>query len=191
MPLPSEQYEKFESLFREHYNSLAAYAFTILKNRADAEDVVQDVFVRIWQKNPSVIGNEGIKFYLFTATKNNCISLLRRQAALVPFTEQEGGLAELPSGDPPAGKPVDYAALIQQAFELLPPQCRTIFRMSRLARLTYAEIAAELNLSVKTVENQMGKAIRLMREYARKNKIPLPVLYFFLAQCLSRAAGIA
>lgn len=191
MPHQPSLYDKFELLFREHYGKLAEYAYSIVKNKEDAEDAVQEVFIKIWQNKPAVIENEGIKFYLLTATKNTCISLLRKQALLVPYAEQDKGLLQAMEAESQAPLPVDYSTLIAEAFSLLPPQCRAIFKLSRLAKLTYAQIAAELNLSVKTIENQMGKAIRIMREFARQKNIPLPVLCILVTKFLYNSAGIA
>jgi RNA polymerase sigma-70 factor (ECF subfamily) len=189
LPVQPELYKKFETLFRDNYSRLSDYAYSILKSKQDAEDAVQDVFIKIWQKKPELVENEGIKFYLFTATKNTCISFLRKQSS-IPFSGgHEKELHQVPVQEATAGKPVDYAALVKEALALLPPQCQAIYKMSRLAKLTYSQIAAELNLSVKTIENQMGKAIRLMREYARKHNIPLSVFLLLLFQYFSATRG--
>lgn len=189
LPVEPELYKKFEALFRDNYSRLSDYAFSILKNKQDAEDAVQDVFIKIWQKKPELLGNEGIKFYLYTATKNTCISFFRKQSSVSFTDELEKELHQLPAQETIIANPVDYAALVKEALALLPPQCQAIFKMSRLAKLTYSQIAAELNLSVKTIENQMGKAIRLMREYARKQNIPLSVFLLLLFQYFSAIRG--
>jgi RNA polymerase sigma-70 factor (family 1) len=177
-------YEVFEKLFRDNYNELANYAFSIIKSRDDAEDLVQDVFVRIWQKDPTIIQKDGIKFYLFTAIKNNCISWLRKQSGKTFVEPDKVHLsAAMPEDRAPSPEP-DYTALVNEALSRLPPQCLAIFKLSRFANLTYRQIADELNLSVKTVENQMGKALKLMREFARDHNIPLTVLLFVISQQL-------
>src|SRR4051812_15563905 len=81
MAANNQLYRVFEAVFKEHYNQLANYAFSILKNEQDAEDVVQEIFVKIWNNNPEVVATDHIKYYLITATRNGCISLLRRQAS--------------------------------------------------------------------------------------------------------------
>jgi RNA polymerase sigma-70 factor (family 1) len=177
-------YEKFEKLFREQYNQLANYAHTILRSRQDAEDVVQDVFIKLWQKDPTVVMNDGIKFYLLTATKNTCISFLRKQSGKTTIAPEEVALPAV-SEDPIKEQPADYQTLVKNALALLPPQCLAIFKLSRFTNLSYRQIADELGLSVKTVENQMGKALKIMREYAKQHKIPLS-LFLFLA---ATAAG--
>lgn len=173
-------YGTFEKLFREQYNQLANYAYSILRSREDAEDVVQDVFIKVWQKDPSVVTNDGIKFYLLTATKNTCISFLRKQAGKTTVAPDNMALPAI-SEEPVKEEPVDYQTLIKNALALLPPQCQTIFKLSRFTNLSYRQIADELGLSVKTVENQMGKALKIMREYARQHKIPLSLLLFLAA----------
>lgn len=188
MPAP-ELYSLFENLFREHYNELSNYAYSILKNREDAEDAVQDVFIKIWQKDPTIINNDGIKFYLLTATRNTCISFLRKQAGQYSTTPDH--LVYVPADEPSTSAPVDYNALVKNALALLPPQCLAVFKLSRFARLTYQQIADELGLSVKTVENQMGKALKIMREYARQNQISFTLLLLLISQCLYSFPAIA
>jgi RNA polymerase sigma-70 factor (family 1) len=166
-------YQEFEILFREQYQAMAAYAWNFLKNTQDAEDVVQDVFIRIWQNNPAIIRDPQVKFYLVTAVRNGCISFLRKLSGKTfvdaDNLEQADEVSE-------AGETADPAELVKQALDTLPPQCQAIFKMSRFGKLTYQQIASELGLSVKTVENQMGKALRLMRDYARKNHVSFGLL---------------
>lgn len=176
MSADAHTYLRFDQLFREHYNALANYAFSILRNKQDAEDAVQDVFIKMWQKNPSVIESQEAKFYLLTATKNTCISLLRKQANLITVDLPATELPETPA----IGETRDITAIVNQALALLPPQCLVIFKMSRFGHLTYQQIAHELGISVKTVENQMGKALRLMRDYAKQHNIPYAVLLLVL-----------
>jgi RNA polymerase sigma-70 factor (family 1) len=174
MTANQDLYPLFEKLFREHYNTLANYALSILKNRQDAEDAVQDVFVKLWQNSPQVVTTGQVKFYLFTATKNTCISLLRKQAGKT-FVEPE----DIPDTESnPSG--ADPVAAVKQALTLLPPQCLVIFKLSRFGNLTYQQIADELGISVKTVENQMGKALRIMREFAKKYNISFSLLVVLL-----------
>lgn len=188
MPTP-ELYSLFENLFREHYNELSNYAYSILKNREDAEDAVQDVFIRIWQKDPTIINKDGIKFYLLTATRNTCISFLRKQAG--PHNTTPDQLVNIAADESSAPSSVDYNALVKNALALLPPQCLAIFKLSRFARLTYQQIADELGLSVKTVENQMGKALKIMREYARQNQISFTLLLLLISQSMFALAAFA
>lgn len=189
MPFNQDTYSKFEILFREHYNALANYAFSVLKNRQDAEDVVQDIFIRIWQNSPHVIEDPKVKFYLFTAAKNGCISFLRKQAGKSFVQPDDAGLHSMDDTAPeqPPRPIQDIASLVNQALTLLPPQCQVIFKLSRFGQLTYQQIAEELGLSVKTVENQVGKALRIMRDYAKKNNISFSLLIMMMGVLSSRA----
>lgn len=178
MPNDHPAYETFEALFRAHYNPLANYAYSILKNRQDAEDVVQDVFIKLWRNQPEVMKTSQAKFYLLTATKNGCISLLRKQAGKFTTEAKDAELAAVPN--PTQEDKDDIKLIVTKALALLPPQCLVIFKLSRFGGLTYQQIASELGLSVKTVENQMGKALRILRDYARQHNIPY-ILLLYLA----------
>ena len=170
MPANSGEYSKFVELFRLHYNALANYAYSILKNKQDAEDVVQEMFIKLWQKKPEVIDTPQVKFYLLTATKNGCISFLRKQAGKI-IVDAETISLQTTTGETSDMPIEDIKEFVNKALALLPPQCLAIFKLSRFGQLTYQQIADELGLSVKTVENQMGKALRIMRNYARQNNI--------------------
>lgn len=186
MPQQKELYGHFEQVFHSYYNELANYAFSILKSREDAEDVVQEVFIRVWQTNPSVITTADVKFYLVTATRNGCISLLRKTANKT-FVDP-GNIGDPPdTAAPSAAVTRDIETLVAEALALLPPQCAAVFKLSRLGGLTYQQVADELGLSVKTVENQVGKALKIMRDYARRNHLSFSLLLALVA--LAAAAG--
>jgi RNA polymerase sigma-70 factor (family 1) len=191
MPANPELYTTFEALFKEHYNTLANYAFSILKSRENAEDVVQDVFVKLWQNQPDVISTPQVKFYLLTATKNNCISLLRKESGKTFVQPENVHLAASPEPLPVQKEQEDITTIINTALSNLPPQCLVIFRLSRFGKLTYQQIADELGLSVKTVENQMGKALRIMREYAKQHNISFALILLFLWPGTPSITGMA
>jgi RNA polymerase sigma-70 factor (family 1) len=180
MPADKNLYSKFEALFREHYNALANYAYSILKSEQDAEDVVQEVFIKIWQNNPDIVKSEQVKFYLITSIKNGCISFLRKQAGK-KFVQPEDVQLHRAPDEEIIHQPEDLMEMANKALALLPPQCGVIFKMSRFGKLTYQQIADELGLSVKTVENQMGKALRMMRDFARQNKVTVSLLLFCIS----------
>ena len=168
-------YQQFEKIFKQQYNLLANYAWSVLRNKEDAEDVVQEVFTKIWQNNPTIFDTDHVRFYLQTAIKNACISLLRKQAGKSFMQPEEVRLyQQLEEYKHTEQK--DIFLMVQEALALLPPQCQAIFKLSRFGNLTYQQIAEELELSVKTVENQMGKALRIMRDYSRKNEISFILL---------------
>lgn len=186
-----ELYATFEALFKEHYNTLANYAYSILKNKENAEDVVQEVFIKLWQNTPDVIATPQVKFYLFTAIKNNCISVLRKEAKKLFVQPEDVHLAAQPDVVESGQPQTDITAVVNKALLALPPQCLVIFKLSRFGKLTYQQIADELGLSVKTVENQMGKALRIMRDQAKQHNVSFAVMLFVLFTKANAFTGIA
>jgi RNA polymerase sigma-70 factor (ECF subfamily) len=141
-----------------------------------SEDIVQEIFIRIWQDRRDLIMTDTIRWYLFTAVRNNSISHLRKEknSILVEWKEQEAW--EEPVLPKEAGSYLDYEGLLQIAIDRLPPKCREIFVLSRLSNMTYKQIAASLNISIKTVENQLGKALKIMRLFLKEKGIYLVYL---------------
>lgn len=180
-------YQVFEKLFKDHYQALANYAFSILRSKEDAEDVVQDVFIKLWRNSPDVIHTPQVKFYLLTAVKNGCISFLRKEAGR--RIVQPDSL-QLAASEESKDHTIDPAKLVGEAISLLPSQCAVIFKMSRFGKLTYAQIAQELGISVKTVENQVGKALRIMREYAKKNNISFACFFVLVLSFASSGCWV-
>ncbi|SMD43889.1 RNA polymerase sigma-70 factor, ECF subfamily [Aquiflexum balticum DSM 16537] len=163
----------FEMLFKTHYNPLCRFALSFLKDPDDAEETVQAVFIGIWEKKATIQVDTSIKSYLYRSVRNACLNEIKHQKVrqLHAGTVQAEG--------EPRSQPSDHLAIrkeleskIQEALETLPEQCKLIFKMSRFEELKYQEIAAQLQLSVKTVENQMGKALKLMR-IQLKDYLPL------------------
>lgn len=158
--------QEFKKLFEQYYNPLCNFANAILYDSNKAEDAVQDVFVKMWQKKATVGGLENVKSYLFTATKNKCIEYLRKLKLDRKLSEENESRLEMSSSiniDDEADKYVLKEKLFN-SIRQLPPKCRDVFTMSKINGLTYSEIADELGISPKTVENQMGRALRLLRE---------------------------
>ncbi len=158
--------QEFKKLFEQYYNPLCNFANTILYDSIKAEDAVQDVFVKMWQKKESLRDMENLKSYLFTATKNKCIEYLRKLKLDRKLSEENESRLEMSSSiniDDEADKYVLKEKLFN-SIRQLPPKCQSVFTMSKINGLTYSEIADELDISPKTVENQIGRAMRLLRE---------------------------
>lgn len=170
-------------MFRQHYQRLCSYANTFLKDEESSEDVVQEIFIKVWEKNKMSIDANKIKFYLFTAVRNNCLTLLKKNNKnRIHELKEDDATYEIKIQLDPEEKDTDTKALISQAMEQLPPKCREVFMLSRLSGQTYKQIAETLGISVKTVENQMGKAIRLLRQFAKENGIYMIMLYFIYSE---------
>ena len=166
----------FEMLFRTYYQPLCNYAFTFVQDRDEAEEIVQSTFLSIWEKRENLSIHTGVKPYLYAMVRNACLNVLKHEKIRQRHMEMEMAVAE--RSVEAVARTVMASELetrIYQAMDHLPEQCRLIFKLSRFEELKYAEIAEQLNISIKTVENQMGKALRIMREQL-KDYLPLFVI---------------
>ena len=139
-----------------------------MQDAQGAEDVVQDTFIKIWETKQDLIASPDIRYYLVTAVRNNCISALRKlKSSSVRFTET----APEPEPEPfftPTQQREDAAeqsGKLAAALNLLPPKCKEVFLLVKMHSLSYRQVAESLDISIKTVENQMGKALRVLREH--------------------------
>ena len=154
----------FDAAFREHYAALVRTAEGMLRRRDVAEEIVQDVLLALWQRRATLLVEDSLRAYLFRATRNRALNHLRH-AAIERKAEPE--LAAIESPDAPAPSALVHEEIdnaLREAVSTLPPRCREVFELSRVHGLRYAEIATTLGISVKTVEAQMGKALRTLRE---------------------------
>ncbi|WP_052732639.1 RNA polymerase sigma-70 factor [Hymenobacter terrenus] len=157
----------FDALFR-HYSSLVyRFAFSYLKSRVEAEEIVQDCFLKIWEKRQQLRDDTPLKGYLFTTAHHAILNQLRRGQHQLRFQSHVAGL--VPSTATNGAEYSEMEALYQAALEKLPPKRRQIFILSRQQGLSYPEIAKQLNLSVKTVETQIMQALKFLRTYFRAN----------------------
>lgn len=179
MSTNSPLYSQFQQEFSLYYEPLCQYAFTIVKETHACEDIVQDIFMHVWEKRQNLVGNEGIRFYLYTAVRNNCLTWIQRnkRSVVTTLTGQESQQVA-PEQYSPEKAETDFQSLMQSALDKLPPKCREVFVLSRMGKLTYQEIADTQHISVKTVENQMGKALKILRNFIREKQVYLPVILF-------------
>lgn len=151
----------FEQVFNGYYQQLASFSYTYVQSHEVAEDIVQEMFSNIWTKVDKIDIRTNIKSYLYGATRNACLNYLKHQKIERKYEAQEM--------QKPTYNDVDFLELdelekeIEVALNKMPERCREIFVMSRYEEKRYKEIAEELDLSIKTVENQMGKALKVMR----------------------------
>jgi RNA polymerase sigma-70 factor (ECF subfamily) len=158
----------FDAIFRAYYARLVHLAQTMLRERAPAEELAQDVMLELWRRRDSLTVDTSLHGYLFRATRNRTLNYLRHEKVV-----QRGSVyAAQETTAPAAGErglvEAEIDVDLQKAMNDLPPRCREIFELSRVHGLKYAEIAATLDISIKTVEAQMGKALRIMREKLAK-----------------------
>ncbi|WP_143307027.1 RNA polymerase sigma-70 factor [Chitinophaga vietnamensis] len=164
--LEKENTLTFEEVFKTHFKGLHAYACTILKDEIMAEEMVQNVFCKLWEKSGDIKIKESVSGYLYRSVYHESINYLRHQK--VKATHQAHTKYQM-SNEHATGNTSGKVMLreLEERLELalreLPEKCRTVFQMSRFEELKYQEIANRLGISVKTVENQMGKALRILR----------------------------
>jgi len=155
-----------EQLFADWFGKLYAYAFSMLREEAMAEEVVQNVFCRVWEKRDQLQVHTSLKAYLFRSVHHECMDGLRhRKTAKAHRSWLQRSAERVTAGDA-AGKVEleDLEKRLREALDGLPEQCRIVFGLSRFGELKYREIADQLGLSVKTVEAQMAKALKRLRE---------------------------
>jgi len=154
----------FDTIFRTWYGPLVGTAERMLRDRAVAEELVQDVMLELWRRRETLDAEGSAQAYLFQATRNRVLNHLRH---LKIEQRSEPEIRNESSSTPHADAAVaqeELSVAVQQAVQSLPDRCREVFELSRVHGLKYAEIARQLGISVKTVEAQMGKALRTLRE---------------------------
>ncbi|MFT3747029.1 MAG: RNA polymerase sigma-70 factor [Agriterribacter sp.] len=152
-------------IYNSFYRSLCYYAQSILHNKQEAEDIVVDVFVKLLHKRNDFYDIKDIKSFLYTATRNACIDFLRKQKRH-GHSHNEIAYLTKPAvfSDDIDIVNAEVLATLYQEIENLPTQCGAVFKLLFFQRLTTEEAAAQLNISSKTVLNQKGKAIQLLRK---------------------------
>ncbi len=154
----------FQSLFHRHYGSLCAFAFRCVGSAEVAEDVVQDVFMYLWRQRDILAIDGSVRGYLFSATRNAATSQMRHSRVVQRTTPDVIALFDRAPITPDRILAVSEAtASLQRAIARLPERCRLIFTLQREQSMSYAEIASTLGISVKTVDVQMGRALKALR----------------------------
>lgn len=166
-----------EMLFRTYYQPLCQYAYSFLRDKDEAEEVVQAAFINIWDKREEITIQSSVKSYLYRMVRNSCLNVIKHQKVVREHEAHESSMGEpVYEGATQGVMASELEHKISSAMKELPEQCRLVFQLSRFEELKYAEIADQLNISVKTVENHMGKALRIMREQL-KDYLPLLLLF--------------
>jgi RNA polymerase sigma-70 factor, ECF subfamily len=166
----------FEMLFKTYYQPLCNYAYTFVQDKDEAEEIVQTTFLAVWEKKEVLEIRTTIKPYLYAMVRNACLNVIKHEKIKQQHAEVELALGERSVES--VARTVMASELekrIHQAMETLPEQCRLVFKLSRFEELKYAEIADQLSISIKTVENHMGKALKIMREQLR-DYLPLLIV---------------
>ncbi len=166
-------------LFRDYYPYLYRSAYRVIPDSKIAEDLVQDVFYELWRKRDHLKINISINAYLKRAVVNKALNYIRDQK-IKP--EGEEGLVKINDTQLNPLQVVELSELeqrIHQAIKALPERCRLVFSLSRFEEMTYQEIADQLGVSIKTVEHQISKALKLLRQVIDKSATNLLILGVF------------
>lgn len=166
----------FEMFFKTYYQPLCNYAYTFIHDKDEAEEIVQSAFLSVWEKRHSLDIKTSLKSYLYTMVRNTSLNVIKHEKIKQKYVGE--ALAVEERSYESVTQSVLSAELeerIYQAMDVLPEQCRLVFKLSRFEELKYAEIAEQLDISVKTVENHMGKALKIMREQL-KDYLPVLIL---------------
>lgn len=166
----------YETLFHTYYAYLCAFATKVLLNPEAAEEIVQDFFVKLWESRAEITIDTSVKNYLFRSVKNRCLNHIKHEKIKTRHAEKVLSSASQ-SQTSHQFYEVFLADEIEKSIAALPAKRREIFRLSRQEGLKYREIAERMNLSVKTVEAQMGLAIKHLREKLKKYNT---FLFYFL-----------
>lgn len=166
----SDPESAFKALFDAYFSYLCAVVYRMIPDKSLAEDLTQDVFYDMWRKKDSLIINTSYKAYLRRASVNRTLNYIRdnkikfeEESEAQSFKSLEVDILQKLNVD-------DLQNRINEAIGTLPDRCRIIFSLSRFEELSYKEIAENLGISVKTVENQMSKALRILRNHISKRK---------------------
>lgn len=170
---------EYEKLFNECYAPAVRYCCTMVLDADDAEDIVQQAFVSLWQKiNDNNVIRISARAYLYKVVYNASLDFLKHKKVRKKYEEErlinDHGITH-------ANRITEneLQKRIQESIAQLPDQCGRIFRMNRFENLKYREIAAELNIAEKTVENQMGKALKMLKK-SLKQYLPLLLTIIYL-----------
>jgi RNA polymerase sigma-70 factor (ECF subfamily) len=163
----------FDYFFNYYYSGLCIYARKYLNNRHEEEEVVQHIFLKFWQDRDVLEVNDSVASYLFQSVRNRCLDILKHKKVENKYFEKFSQTErEVFNNTWQTYIESELYSLLMDAINCLPPECRKVFIYSRFENFKNKEIAEKLNISVKTVENQISKALKVLRKQL-KDYLPL------------------
>jgi RNA polymerase sigma-70 factor, ECF subfamily len=151
-------------IFEAYYGYICKAVYKIIPKASIVEDLAQEVFFELWRKREQLHISTSLKAYLRRAAVNRALNHIRDQRIQLVEAERAPPMPSREAGAAEKLEAAELQAVIDQAIDALPGRCRIIFVLSRFEDMTYSEIAEQLGISIKTVENQMSKALRQLRE---------------------------
>jgi len=170
----------FKELFHSFFAPLCFYAFRYIPNKETCEDIVQDTFFKIWKNRKNIDITSSGRNFLITSVRNSCIDYIRKKELEESYRHHQK-LYNITEGDfsNELYSVVELKELIDKAMEKLPVTIREVFELNRFEGLTYSEIALKYNISVKSVEAYMSKALKILRLQLKDYLTPSLVYLFF------------
>ena len=177
---PTITLTEFENLFKSHYAELCGFANKYLEDLEAAEEIVQAFFVKFWENRETVNAKTSQRSYIFTSVKNACLNQIKH----IKIREEYKVVNQREMEDSQYAVDDEFEAIeldqkIRKSIESLPEGRRRVFIMSRFDGLKYKEIAEKLKISVKTVENQMGSAIKYLKSELSDYLVTLVLIFNF------------
>jgi RNA polymerase sigma-70 factor, ECF subfamily len=175
----------FELLFRENYTVLCRYCIQFVRVPEIAEEIVQDQFITLWEKREQIEIHTSVKAYLYKSVKNKSIDYLKSKYARLKSGET-AEMYNIADNNSPQSiiEGNEATRIIEMAIKQLPEKCYAVFSLSRFGGMSNKEIADELNISVKTVENQVTIALRKIKDFLRKHGISIIIFIGYLVNKL-------
>ena len=161
--------QAFKQLYKSLFFRLYQFAYSFVHSRENAEEVVNDVFLGLWQKRAGLDGIDNINVYLYVAIKNASLNCLRKKKLPTPLSIDDLSVHHLQLASNPESVLInrELQTRIRQAIESLPPRCRLIFKLIKEDGLSYKEVAAILEISAKTVDAQLFIALKKLSHQLR------------------------
>ncbi|MDP4185130.1 MAG: RNA polymerase sigma-70 factor [Bacteroidota bacterium] len=159
--IKESDYKSYNHFFERYYCRLCAFVFKITGDSSGSEDIVQDIFIKIWTKRSCLVITESIKGYLFKTAKNSALNYLRAES------NHKNALKEIVGEeivvDDNFLENEEFRLTLDNCIDHLPDRCKEVFLMSRFNDLKQKEIATKMNISVKTIKNQIWHALKFLR----------------------------
>ena len=172
--------QAFQVLFKKYYSAMCHFARQFLNDSEMADETVQDMFVKIWEKRESLNIETSVKHYFFRSVRNHCLNQIQHEKIKKQYAKVVLESASHEISPEQYFIEVDLVKRIEASIEALPPKRKEIFRLSREQGMKYRDIAETLNISVKTVEAQMGLALKHLRDELKDFSSHLITLLFIL-----------
>lgn len=163
----------FNKVYNQYINRLSFFIFKYIKDKELTEEILQELFINLWQSRNKLTNIDNLTNYLYTSAKNLMVNKLKNLVTRKLHESKYLSYQQIIDNEEDTHEKnnLDQFILLSKAIDSLPEKCRTIFELSKYEGLTYNEIAKHLDISVKTVENQIGTAFKKIKEFFQQNNI--------------------